>query len=220
MGFEKAYYIIILTLFFLFYDRSHHRCEEFRRLALTEGVFNQDLNWCTKHLLKYGRSCLDKGEVLRAFISIKVALEFCLSSVPGLVSRGSVTMIEAAGGPPFNTRLPMESIVAPGGPAECAIADFREALKWDDGNPEALEFLRICMKWQATLHGQLGDWDRSLEIFGQCLEMEPDSEGIKYEISLVTEERDRERAQSDEVDDTSSVAATYWPSDTEESDEA
>ena len=158
--------------------------------------------------------------MLRALISIKLALEFCPTSVPGLVSRGSVTMLEAAGGPPFNTRLPMESIVAPGGPAECAIADFREALKWDIGNPEALEFLRICMFWRAQLHGQLRDWDRSLELFGQCLEREPDSKRIKYEISLVTEERDRERAQREEVDDTSSVAATYWPSDTEESDEA
>ena len=154
---------MISTLFFLFHDRSHHPCVEFRRLAVTEGVFNQDMNWCSKHLLKYGQGCLERGEVLRALISIKVALEFCPSSVPGLVSRGSMTMLEAAGGPPFNTSPPMENkdIVAPNGPVDSAIADFKEALKWDNGNPTALEFLRICMKWQATLHGKLGDWDRS-----------------------------------------------------------
>ena len=212
--------MIILTLFFLFYDRSQHPCEEFRRLALTEGVYNQDLNYCTMHLLKYGQRCLDKGEVLRALISIKLALEFCPTSVPGLVSRGSVTMLEAAGVPPFNTGLPVGRIVAPGGPLECAIADFREALKWDTGNPDILEVLRLCMFWRAQLHGQMGEWDRSLELFGQCLEREPNSKRIKYEISLVKEARDLERAQGEEVDDTSSVAATYWPSDTEESDEA
>ena len=212
--------MIILTLFFCFYDRSQHPCEEFRRLALTEGDYNPDLCYCSKQLLKYGHWSLGKGAVLRALVSIKLALEFSPYSVPGLVSRGSVTMLDAAGVPPFSPGLPKWRIVAPGGPMECAIADFREALNWDTRNPDIMEVLGLCMFWRAQIHGEMGEWDRSLELFGQCLEREPNSRRIKYEISLVKEARDLDRAQGEEVDDTSSVAATYWPSYTEESDEA
>ena len=221
--------MMILNLFFLFYDRSHHACVEFRRIAVTEGVYSKDMRWCAKRLLEYGKCCLERGEVSRANLAIKVALEFYPRSVPGLVSRGSMIMLEAAGGPPFDTSPPMENkdIVAPNGPVDRALADFNEALKLDNGNPTALEFLRLCMRWGATLHGKIGDWNKSLEVFGQCLAMEPDNEDIKYEIALVTEERDLERSQNNEVEDTSSVGATYsesgdsnWPSDSEESDEA
>ena len=223
--------MMILTLFLLFYDRSQHACVEFRRLAgvYLEPNVGRDMRLCTRRLLTYGQECLERGEVYRAKLAVKVGLEFHPRSVPGLVSRGSLVMLEAAGGPPFDTSPPMaiEDIAAPGGPVDRALADFNEALKWDGGNPTALEFLRLCMRWGATLHGKLGDWDRSLEVFGQCLAMEPDSEDIKYEIALVTEERDLERSQNEEVEDTSSVGATYsesgdsnWPSDSDESDEA
>ena len=185
-------------------------------------------------LVKYGHWCLGEGkllrelnasgaradQLLRALIAIKLALKFCPTSVPGLCSRGSMTVMEAAGVPPFNPGVPVGRLVAPGGPLDCAIADFREALKWDTENPEILEVLRLCRFWRAQLYGQMGEWDRSLELFGECLYREPNSRRIKYEISLVKEARDLDRAQGEEVDDTSSVAATYWSSDTEESDEA